>query len=353
MHRGSAPSERSPTPFGPRWHPPRKLVRHALIFVVSLGVLLALVLAVPSFGSVRRALSGIDPQWVVAAIALEIGSCASFVVVFHAFFDQVPRGVARRIAWIEMGSGALLPGGGLTSYLLGGLLLNQAGMDRRHIVVRSGGVFWLTSAVNALALGLGATLLLAHVGHGGDDIARPLLPLLIATPLTLFIAFLPTLARGRLHHANAWPWLSALVDGVSEARQAARRPTWRLGGAIGYLGFDMAVLLCIFRGLGYDANCGTLIVGYLIGYCATVIPVPAGIGALEGGLAGALMLYGAPPAQTVAAVLIYHAIALWIPSLGGLGAYTALRSHQEAKPLWKPPKNSNGSRKRRITSPQR
>jgi Lysylphosphatidylglycerol synthase TM region len=81
----------------------------------------------------------------------------------------------------------------------------------------------------------------------------------------------------------------------------------------------------MLRGLGYDANCGTLILGYLIGYLATAIPIPAGIGVLEGGLVGTLVLYGAPPAQTAAAVLIYHAIAFWIPSLGGLGAYTALR----------------------------
>ena len=89
----------------------------------------------------------------------------------------------------------------------------------------------------------------------------------------------------------------------------------------------MAVLLCMLRGLGYDANCGTLILGYLIGYLATAIPIPAGIGVLEGGLVGTLVLYGAPPAQTAATVLIYHAIAFWIPSLGGLGAYTALLSH--------------------------
>ncbi|MGH2894503.1 MAG: hypothetical protein ACRDPM_14750 [Solirubrobacteraceae bacterium] len=54
--------------------------------------------------------------------------------------------------------------------------------------------------------------------------------------------------------------------------------------------------------------------------------VAAAVG-LEGGLAGTLVLYGAPPATTAAAVLVYHAVAFWIPSLGGLGAYAALLSH--------------------------
>jgi uncharacterized membrane protein YbhN (UPF0104 family) len=298
-----------------------------LQLAVSLGVLLAVVFAVPSLGSVRHELNAIAPRWIAAGIGLEIASCVSFVVVFRAFFDQLPASLTRRIAWIEMGSGALLPGGGVTSYALGGLLLNRAGMDRRRIVVRSGGVFWLTTAVNVFALALGAVLLLAHIGHGPDDFAGALLPLLLVTPPTVFIAASPRLVAHRPQHTTASRWLSALVDGVADAWRAARNPTWRLAGAIGYLGFDIAVLLCILRGLGYHANCGSLILGYLIGYLATIIPIPAGIGVLEGGLVGTLVLYGAPPAQTAAAVLIYHAIAFWIPSLGGLGAYTALVSH--------------------------
>ena len=46
---------------------------------------------------------------------------------------------------------------------------------------------------------------------------------------------------------------------------------------------------------------------------------------LDGGLAGALVLYGTPPATAAAAVLVYHAIALWIPAAGGLIAYARLR----------------------------
>jgi uncharacterized membrane protein YbhN (UPF0104 family) len=332
----------------------RDRIRHTLELVVSLGVLLGAVFAVPSLASVRHELRAIDPRWIAAGIALEIGSCVSFVIVFRAFFDQLVPSLTRRIAWIEMGSGALLPGGGVTSYALGGVLLNQAGMARRHIVVRSGGV-WLTSAVNVLALALGAVLLLAHIGHGPDEFAGTLLPLLLATPLTLFIAASPRLVAHRPQHTTASRWLSALVDGVADAWRAARHPTWRLAGAVGYLGFDMAVLLCMLRGLGYDANCGTLILGYLIGYLATIIPIPAGIGVLEGGLVATLVLYGAPPAQTAAAVLIYHAIAFWIPSLGGLGAYAALLSHSRThkeQPSWTPPTSPTRSRTPQTASNQ-
>ena len=46
---------------------------------------------------------------------------------------------------------------------------------------------------------------------------------------------------------------------------------------------------------------------------------------LEGGLAGTLIAYGAPATQATAAVVVYHAIAFWIPSLGGLAGYARLR----------------------------
>jgi uncharacterized membrane protein YbhN (UPF0104 family) len=65
--------------------------------------------------------------------------------------------------------------------------------------------------------------------------------------------------------------------------------------------------------------------GYSIGYAANSLPVPGEIGVLDAGLAGALVLYGVAPAHAAAAVLIYHAIAFWVPGLGGLYAYMRLR----------------------------
>ena len=38
-----------------------------------------------------------------------------------------------------------------------------------------------------------------------------------------------------------------------------------------------------------------------------------------------MIAYGAPATQAAAAVVVYHAIAFWIPSLGGLAGYGLLR----------------------------
>jgi len=49
------------------------------------------------------------------------------------------------------------------------------------------------------------------------------------------------------------------------------------------------------------------------------------IGALEGGLLAALVLFGLPAAPTAAAVVLYHAVALWVPTLGGTYGFARLR----------------------------
>lgn len=94
---------------------------------------------------------------------------------------------------------------------------------------------------------------------------------------------------------------------------------------MGYLGFDIAVLWVTFAATGHQLPAGALIVAYIVGYLANLIPIPGGVGVLEGGLAGMLILYGAPATPAAAAVLVYHAIAFWIPSLGGVTAYWRLR----------------------------
>ena len=86
--------------------------RRLLVMAILAVALTTAVLAVPTLGSVRAALDAINGWWAATAVALEVASCASFVLVFRAFFGTVTPRIARRVAWVEEGSGALLPGGG-------------------------------------------------------------------------------------------------------------------------------------------------------------------------------------------------------------------------------------------------
>ncbi|HWD76411.1 MAG TPA: YbhN family protein, partial [Solirubrobacteraceae bacterium] len=316
----------------------RGLRRRLIGLAVAAIAVSSLLLAVPGLNDVVGDIGRMQPGWIVLALVLEIASCASFAIVFRAFFGSVPGPLARRVAWTEMGSGALLPGGGLTGYALGGVLLHDAGLGRRRVVILSGGLFWLTTFVNGLALAAAAVLLLTGASHGPHDFLRAGLPLIIAVVSTATVLLLALWAR-----RSRRGWQTALGEGVHEAVRTARNRSWRLLGALGYLGFDIAVLWCTFRALGSTPSVGALMIGYLIGYLATTIPIPAGIGVLEGGLAAVLVLYGTPATRTIAAVLVYHAIAFWVPSLGGVLAYMQLR-----RPMRRPrrPRRARGVTRR-------
>jgi uncharacterized membrane protein YbhN (UPF0104 family) len=293
------------------------LATAALLIALSVSLLLS----VPGLQPVVHAIGEIDPLWVVLAIALELASCLSFVIIFRLFFDRVGARDARALAWTSMASGALLPGGGVGGYAIGGWLVHLTGAPTRWIVRRSSGLFFLTSGVNSAAV-IGSGLLLAVGLAGPHDFARAALPILLAGTATVVVLAVPWLAGRR---GTAPAWVEGIAVGIRDAERAGRHPSWRLVGAFGYLGFDIAVLWVAFTAVGHAPPLPGLILGYSIGYLANSLPVPGGIGVLDAGLAGALLLYGASPVHVVAAVLVYHAIAFWIPSLGGLIAYARLR----------------------------
>jgi uncharacterized membrane protein YbhN (UPF0104 family) len=301
-----------------------------LTMALLVAMTVSLVIALPALSGVAREIAHIGPLWLALAGTLELASCASFVVVFRRFFAAVPAPAARELAWTEMGSGALLPGGGVGSLAVGGWLLHLGGMPTREIVRNSSSLFFFTSAVNVVALIAGGSLLASGLSNGNDE------PVLAAAPIVLgvgVIAAAMTIARLRERRQRALEssrWIGALANGIGEAQRALRHPSWRLLGAIGYLAFDIAVLWATLSAVGYSPPIAVLLLGYIIGYLANLIPVPGGVGVLEGGLVGTLVLYGAPVTQAAAGVLIYHAIAFWIPSLGGLLAYRRLRRELEA-----------------------
>jgi uncharacterized membrane protein YbhN (UPF0104 family) len=120
-------------------------------------------------------------------------------------------------------------------------------------------------------------------------------------------------------------------DGVELLR---RRSAGVIVGSVGTMAFDLAVLGVCFRAFHHSPPVGVLVLGYLIGQLGGNVPVPGGIGGLDGGLIATFALYNQPLAATAAAVLVYHAIALWVPGLIGSVAFVRLRAtlRRESQP---------------------
>ncbi len=105
-----------------------------------------------------------------------------------------------------------------------------------------------------------------------------------------------------------------------------RSGNWRvIAGSLGYWAFDNAVLWATFKAFGVSVPLTVILMGYLIGQLGGLLPIPGGIGGIDGGLIGALIVYGAPAAGTAAAVLAYRVILFWLPLIVGGIAFAMLR----------------------------
>jgi uncharacterized protein (TIRG00374 family) len=71
---------------------------------------------------------------------------------------------------------------------------------------------------------------------------------------------------------------------------------------------------------------GVLVQGFFLGMVANLFPLaPGGVGAVDAGLIGAFVLFGLPHDEVFAAVLVYRAIAFWLPIPPGVVAFFGLR----------------------------
>jgi uncharacterized membrane protein YbhN (UPF0104 family) len=302
-------------------------LRRGIIALVILGALVAaLVLAVPGLRQVADRISDVNPGWIALAVLLEVGSCAGYAIVFRRVFRRVPWLLALRVALSEMAFGAVLPVGGAGGIAVGAYVAKAKGGSMRRFMERSAVLFLLTSGVNAATLALAGLLVGVGVVPAPHSFLLGLVPGLVALAGLAFFWCLPELAGRVRGDGRIAGWIATTGRVIDDTRWEVLHPSWRLLGAVAYLWFDIAMLWVCFRAFATPPPVGALTLAFLIGYLGNVIPVPGGIGALDGGLTGALILYGSPAASAAAAVLVYHAIVLWVPTLLGTIAFLRLRA---------------------------
>jgi uncharacterized protein (TIRG00374 family) len=103
-------------------------------------------------------------------------------------------------------------------------------------------------------------------------------------------------------------------------------------GAAGYLLFDVAMLGVCFAAFGNDVPpAAVLLVAYIVGQLGSLIPIPGGIGGVDAGLIGTLVLYGVDAGDAAVAVIAYRGLLLAIPALLGLPALAILRKRLQSE----------------------
>ena len=95
-----------------------------------------------------------------------------------------------------------------------------------------------------------------------------------------------------------------------------------------------------------------MVLAYQIGYLSNLIPIPGGIGVLDGSFVGMFVLYGVNATMATSATLVYHAISLWVPATWGTVAFVLLRRSRNQPIKWRLPRSERrqlrAARARRV-----
>jgi len=272
------------------------------------------------------------PAWIILAAGFELASALGFVVAFQlAFGEWLPRRMSLRTGLAVLAATILIPAGGLVAIGLGAKAARDRGIAGARAGSRAIALLLITNAPNLIVLGVLGVALGAGLLHGPHAPILTVLPAAIALSVLGLTILVPMVSRQRVAPAPVripQRVVSAAVRqlelGVLEARALLRGRSWKLFGAVAYYAADNAALWATFKAFGHsDPPIATFAMAYLIGSTAGSLPIPAGIGVVDGGMIGALVLYGAPAACAGIAVLAYRAVSTGLPlALAGLGLLT-------------------------------
>ncbi len=319
-------------------------------FVVAALAFLYFVL--PQLGGVKHTwdrLNEGDAWWIAVAVIVEIVSMASYIAIFQGV--HVPKGSPIRwrhsyqITMAGLAATRLFAAGGAGGVAVTAWSLRRSGMESREVAERMIAFLVLLYGVYMAALVVCGVGLYTGVFPGSHPFAITMIPAIIGVVgllAILAVAFVPQDLQERLERASArhrskfgqklLGLLGRLAKGpasasggVRFAMSKLRHPEWALLGVMTWWGFNVAVLYACFRAFGDAPPVAVLVQAYFVGMLANLLPLPGGIGGVDGGMIGALVAFGVGGGLALIAVLTYRLLAFWLPSVPGAIAYFQLR----------------------------
>jgi uncharacterized protein (TIRG00374 family) len=328
----------------PRARFTRKRLLASVLFVVSSAAFLYFVL--PKLLGLRETWNRIEQGnvwWLGLAALLELCSFVGYIALFRGVFMDVSRIDWRgsyEITMAGLAATRLFATAGAGGIALTAWALRRSGLEARVAACRLIALLVLLYAVYMGALVVAGAGLYAGLFPGQGPFAITIVPAIFgATVIAIFLAvsMLPadfesvvwrsTTGRGRLSGvARQLAAASATAaTGVRTVIGLVRSRNPYLLGAIAWWGFDIAVLWACFHAFGASPPKAVIVMSYFVGMIGNTLPLPGGIGGVDGGMIGAFVAFGINAEVTVVAVLTYRAFAFWLPTLPGAVAYLQLR----------------------------
>jgi putative heme transporter len=271
-------------------------------------------------------------------------SFGAYVWLFRAVFV---RGQSR-IGWREsyeitmasLAATRLFSAGGAGGVALTAWALRRSGLGPRTVACRMIAFLVLLYGIYMTTLVIVGLGLYVGIFPGTAPFAITIVPAIFAAvviALFLAMAFVPgDLERLVSRWTTGEHWggraarrLAALpataATGVRTAIDFTRSGDPALLGTIAWWGLNIAILWASFHAFGSAPPQAVIVMAYFVGMLGNLLPLPGGIGGVDGGMIGAFTAFGVDVELSVVAVLAYRAFAFWLPTFPGAVAYFQLR----------------------------
>jgi uncharacterized protein (TIRG00374 family) len=329
---------------------PRMQVRreHAVLFAVFiLSALAFLYFVLPQLSGVKNTWDRLghgDPWWIGAALVFQVLAMASYVLIFQGV--HVPPGspITYRESYLITMAGLaatrLFAAGGAGGVALTAWALRRSGMPRREVAERMIAFLVLLYGVYMLAMVVCGFGLYFGIFPGPAPFALTIVPAIFACVVIVVILAIGLVPEDLERRAKKWnprnerlariaqrlaTGPASMSGGVRFALAKLRHPDAAMIGTVAWWAFNIAVLYAAFRAFGKSPPVAVLIMGYFVGLLGNLLPLPGGIGGVDGGMIGAFVGFDVDPGLALVAVLVYRLFAFWLPSIPGAIAYFQLR----------------------------
>jgi putative heme transporter len=287
-----------------------------------------------------------NPWWLAIAFAFSVGSFVGYVVLFQFVFVQAGSRIDLRasyqITMAGLAATRVFAAGGAGGIALTAWALRRSGMGRRQVADSTIAFLALQYIVYVLALVVVGIGLRAGVFEGSAPFAITIVPAifgLVCIVVAGLLALVPTDVERRMrdwslrhdrprlarigHRLATAP--AAVSAGLREAIAHVRSGDPALVGAIAFWFFNVAVLWASFHAFGEAPPLAVIVMAYFVGMLGNLLPLPGGVGGVDGGMIGAFAAFGVDFGLATVAVLTYRGFAFWLPTIPGAIAYFQLR----------------------------
>jgi uncharacterized membrane protein YbhN (UPF0104 family) len=335
-------------------HTEEEMPRVAITRRSAITLVLFVLSAVAFFYFVLPKLSGLgatahriergDTWWIAIGVFLELLSFAGYVVLFRSVFVRGPSLIGWResyqVTMAGLAATRLFAAAGAGGVALTAWALRRSGMEARLVACRMVAFMVLLYVIYAGSLLLDGVGLGTGLFPGGGSFAITIVPAIVAAILfgvAGAMALLPgdierrlerwAAGSGRLAHwvARAVTVPALAASGIRTAIDLIRSRDPGVLGAPAWWGFDVCVLWACFHAFGSPPPFAVILMSYFVGMLGNLLPLPGGLGGVEGGMIGAFAAFGVDFNLALLSVLSYRAISFWLPTLPGAIAYFQLR----------------------------